>query len=85
MPYRIEWRPAARRGLFWLERDAQTRVFRCVDALAGNPRPDGCRKLTGRENLYRVRVGDYRILYEVRDAVLVVLVVEIEHRREVYR
>ena len=85
MPYRIEWRPGARRDLLRLERNLQTRVFQRVDALAGNPRPEGCRKLTGDEHLYRVRVGDYRVLYEIRDAVLVVTVVEVGHRREVYR
>lgn len=54
-------------------------------ALAENPRPLGVRKLEGEEDLYRLRVGDYRVLYAIRDAVLLVLVVRIADRREVYR
>lgn len=85
MPYRIEWRPAARREIHKLPKDIAKRVFAVVDLLAANPRPDGCRKLAGYEARYRVRAGDYRAVYEVRDAVLVVFVVTVGHRREVYR
>ena len=53
--------------------------------LADNPRPRGVEKLEGRENRYRIRVGDYRVIYEIHDEVLLVLVVRIGHRREVYR
>ena len=55
-----------------------------IDALKDNPRPFGSEKLSGVEETYRIRVGDYRILYEVHDDVLLVLVVEVGHRREVY-
>ena len=54
-------------------------------ALAENPRPSGCVKLSGLENLWRVRVGDYRILYSIEDQQLIVLIVSVAHRREVYR
>jgi mRNA interferase RelE/StbE len=60
------------------------RLVARIQALATDPRPPGCQKLSGEEK-YRVRQGDYRILYEIRDAVLVVTVVRIGHRREVYR
>jgi len=53
--------------------------------LANNPRPFGSDKLAGPEELYRVRVGDYRIVYQIQDEALLVLVVKIGHRREVYR
>ncbi len=53
-------------------------------ALAENPRPTGCIKLTGME-AYRIRVGDYRIVYEITDRVLIVTVIDVGHRREVYR
>jgi mRNA interferase RelE/StbE len=56
-----------------------------VGALAGNPWPPGSIKMQGGDELYRVRVGEYRIIYQIRDAVLVVLVVQIGHRRDVYR
>jgi len=60
-------------------------VARKIDALSGDPRPPGVEKLRGAENLWRVRVGDYRIIYTVRDEVVLVLVIRIGHRREVYR
>jgi mRNA interferase RelE/StbE len=61
------------------------RFREAIDSLAENPRPPGCVKLQGHVELYRVRVGDYRIVYQIQDAILVVLVVEIGHRREIYR
>jgi len=62
-------------------------VGRIMDALAGlrdQPRPPGCKKLRG-ENAWRIRVGDYRVIYEIHDKILQVVVVTIGHRREVYR
>ena len=73
----------------WLEEclDAKLkrRIGQAIDALAVNPRPVGCVKLTGEDDVWRVRVGDYRILYEVHDDRLVVLVIRIANRREAYR
>jgi mRNA interferase RelE/StbE len=63
----------------------QKRIIGRIEALAVNPRPHGVEKLAGEDQTYRVRVGEYRILYEVHDAALVVLVVKVGHRREVYR
>jgi mRNA interferase RelE/StbE len=56
-----------------------------IDGLAENPRPHGCQKMHGHENLYRARTGDWRVVYEIRDNVLLVLVVAVGHRREIYR
>jgi mRNA interferase RelE/StbE len=61
------------------------RIAKALHVLEENPRPSGCVKLQGEDELYRVRVGDYRIVYQIRDASLVVLVVQIGHRREIYR
>jgi mRNA interferase RelE/StbE len=83
--YRIEWRPTAVKAVENLPRDVARRVYKRVGDLADNPRPNGSEKLAGGENEYRVRVGAYRIIYSVQDAVLLVLVVRIGHRREVYR
>jgi mRNA interferase RelE/StbE len=83
--YAIEFRPAALRDLKTLSVDLRKRIGRKIDSLAGNPRPPGVEKLSGREDSYRVRVGDYRIIYEIRDQVLLVIIVEVGHRREVYR
>jgi mRNA interferase RelE/StbE len=56
-----------------------------IDGLAQNARPSGCVKLAGEPDLYRARVGNYRIIYQVDDPKLVVLVLSIAHRREIYR
>ena len=67
------------------DKDVQRRIIRKLRSLGTDPRPDGSTKLAGEDNLYRVRVGDYRIIYQIRDKELVVLVVRAGHRREVYR
>ena len=65
------------------------KFYRClretIDALAIEPRPHGCIKLSGAKDLYRVRVGDHRIVYQVIEHRLLVLVVDIGHRRDIYR
>ncbi|MCY3023804.1 MAG: type II toxin-antitoxin system RelE/ParE family toxin [Planctomycetota bacterium] len=85
MAYRIEYRPAFERAFRKLPAEVQSRVAPKISALADNPRPHGCVKMAGPEDLYRLRVGEYRIIYEIHDEVLVVLVIRIGHRREVYR
>ena len=85
MSYTIEFRPSARRDLKSLSGETLLRVARKIDSLADNPRPPGAEKLSGSENAYRVRVGHYRILYEIRDEVLLIAVVRVRHRREAYR
>ncbi|HUT13786.1 MAG TPA: type II toxin-antitoxin system RelE/ParE family toxin [Thermoguttaceae bacterium] len=85
MAYEIRLKPSAVRDLEVLPRPVQTRVARKIDGLAEDPFPRGSKKLEGKENLRRIRVGDYRIIYEVRKKVLVVLVVRIRHRADVYR
>ena len=84
MTYRIEVKPAARKMLRDLPRLALERVDVAILALAENPRPVGCVKLSNSE-AWRVRVGNYRIVYEIIDRLLVVTVIEVGHRREVYR
>jgi mRNA interferase RelE/StbE len=61
------------------------RLREAIDGLAENPRPPDYVKLKGNDEVYRVRVGDYRVIYQIQDAVLIVVVVEIGHRREIYR
>ncbi|WP_052316062.1 type II toxin-antitoxin system RelE family toxin [Desulfomonile tiedjei] len=85
MAYRILFVSRAERSFKRLSADVQDRIISQVNSLAENPRPAGAVKLTGSDNLYRVRVGDYRIIYAVEDDLLVVLVVEVGHRREIYR
>jgi mRNA interferase RelE/StbE len=81
--YRIEVRPAAVRSLRKLDPSVRHRLQGAIALLAQDPRPPAARALQGRQGL-RVRVGDYRILYTVADDVLLVVVVTIGHRRDVY-
>lgn len=76
---------SVRKTLEALEEPLRVRIIRRLDALASNPRPRGAAKLTNQDNIFRLRAGDWRIVYEVRDAELVVLLVKIGHRREVYK
>ena len=84
MPYRVEFTRSAERSFDRLSKAVKDRLRSRVRALADNPRPPVVEKLTGRANDYRIRVGDYRIVYRVRDEVLIVLVIEVGHRRDVY-
>jgi mRNA interferase RelE/StbE len=83
--YTIQILPSAERDLAALHGPIQKRVAARIDTLADNPNPQGAKKLQGEKDMWRVRVGDYRILYMLRNAQLVVLVIRIGHRREVYR
>lgn len=83
--YRVELARRAVRSLAALPRQEQQRIRAAIDLLASQPRPPGAAKLTGERRAYRVRVGDYRIVYEVFDERLVVQVVRIGHRRDVYK
>lgn len=82
--YRVELSPVAGRELRKLDRVAQRRIQAAIELLADNPRPPGARKLVGGDGEWQVRTGDYRIVYEIRDDVLVVLVLTVGHRREIY-
>lgn len=85
--YEIHLTPSARRDVAGLPVAAQRRIARAIDGLAIEPRPRGSRLLAGRPNerIWRLRVGDHRVLYEVRDALLIVLVIRVAHRRDAYR
>jgi mRNA interferase RelE/StbE len=81
--YRIELRPAAVRALRKLDPQVRHRIQGAIALLADDPRPPAARALRGRPGL-RVRVGDYRIIYTIVDDVLLVVVVTLGHRRDVY-
>ncbi|AXH96590.1 type II toxin-antitoxin system RelE family toxin [Ornithinimicrobium avium] len=85
MTYRVEVAPAAVRQLRKLNPDARRRVQAAVELLADQPRPNAAKKLVGGNGEWRVRTGDYRIIYEIRDDVLLVLVVAVGHRRDIYQ
>lgn len=85
MTCRIEVAPAAVRQLRKLDPAARRRVQAVLELLAEQPRPSGATKLVGGNGEWRVRTGDYRIIYEIHDDVLLVLVVAVGHRRDIYR
>jgi len=85
MTYRVEVKRNARKSLLGLPQAYRIRIGEAIDALASDPRKPGTRKLAGSDCLYRLRVGDYRVIYEVQDDCLIIVVIKIGHRREVYR
>ena len=83
--YELRFRPAAVRQLRKLPKDALRRLHTATEALRQQPRPPGAIKLAGTDDLWRIRVGDFRVVYTIADEALVVIVVRIANRREVYR
>lgn len=82
--YKLSFKKSVTKDLRAVPKSDVSRILQRIDALASDPRGDGCRKLSGAE-VYRVRQGMYRIVYEIRDGELVVLVVKVAHRSSVYR
>ena len=84
-PYRVDFSPAAARQVRKLDAQVRRRVQAVVELLSVDPRPPGAKQLVGGLGEWRVRTGDYRIIYEIHDDVLVVLVLSVGHRRDIYR
>ena len=82
---RIEFARSATKDLRAIDRQWIPRIMAAIESLAEDPRPVGCKKPAGSEHTYRIRVGDYRVIYDIRDGELVVFVVRVRHRRDVYR
>ncbi len=85
MNYTIEISSLATRQIKKLPSETQIQVLATLAALTQKPRPDGVTKMKGEDNTYRLRVKNYRIVYEILDEQLIVLIVKVGHRREVYR
>lgn len=89
MPYSIELTPTAEKNLLKLakkDRSLMLRIDRAILSLAEEPTPSNCKQLVGEvANLYRMRIGDYRIIYQIDGCRLVILVVHVGHRKDVYR
>jgi mRNA interferase RelE/StbE len=81
--YSLVFRKSVSHDLRPIPKKDLVRILRRIDSLAENPRPPGCEKLSDRER-YRIRQGPYRILYEIRDDILIVTVVKVGHRRDIY-
>ena len=84
MAYRVFITPAADRAIAALPQNVRRRIAGRITALADDPRPPGAVKLSG-QDAYRIRVGDYRVIYSIEDDRLIVIVIDVGHRREVYR
>jgi mRNA interferase RelE/StbE len=83
--YRVVLTPAAQRQFAKLSRQAREMIAAALVALAGNPRPSGCIKLAGADDLWRIRVRQYRVIYQILRQQLIVTVVKIGDRKDVYR
>lgn len=83
--YEIRLTKRVERQLAKLVPEVQLRLQIAIDALDENPRPDGVKKLKGKDNQYRIRVGDYRIIYTIEDQILLIVVVQLGARSDVYK
>ena len=84
MGHSIRFKSSADKELDALPGQQRTRILRAIRNFGENPRPPGCKKLKGL-NMYRIRVGEYRVIYEIHDDVLIVLVIRVAHRRDAYK
>jgi mRNA interferase RelE/StbE len=83
--YQVVVERSAEKDLKRLSTDIRSKVFTAIQGLSKTPRPTGCRKLAGSKSDWRIRVGDYRVIYEITDQIRVVRVNRVRHRRDVYR
>lgn len=85
MSYKVEILKGALKQLKKLSPELRERIQLQIDDLAIEPRPNGVKKLKGKDESYRIRVGDYRVIYDIYDDVLLVNVVEVDHRNKIYK
>jgi len=82
--YKLEFATSIRKDLKKVDKKEVRRILTSIEKLAEEPRPSGSKKLTN-EELYRIRIGNYRVIYEVHDGRLVVLIVKVGNRKDIYR
>jgi mRNA interferase RelE/StbE len=83
--YTVEFERSARKDLDRLDHQVRARIIRKIAALTDDPRPTGVKRLSGRHDMWRIRVGDYRVVYEIRDDRLIVTIIRVAGRGSVYR
>ena len=81
----FEWKQSAKKELKKLDKQIIPRILQAVENLANNPYSSGSKKLIGSDSIYRIRVGDYRIVYNIKSSVLIIEIIKVGHRREIYR
>jgi mRNA interferase RelE/StbE len=84
MKYAVKLHPAVKKQLKRIDKKQAERIVSRIDDLSDNPYPTACEALIGREG-YRIRVGDYRVIYEVKDKILLVHVIRVGHRKDIYK
>jgi len=83
--YAVQYDPRAVKELTKLDRQVARRIATAIERLGADPRPPGSRVLAGHPDLWRIRIGDYRVIYTIKDAELIVLALSIAHRSSIYR
>jgi len=83
--YQVNWRRSTKKDLRRISQADVVRIVNTVATLSDEPRPVGCKKMSGSECAYRLRVGDYRIIYEVYEDSIIIEVIKVGHRKDVYR
>ncbi len=83
--YQVNWRRSTKKDLRRISPPEVAKIVETVQTLCDEPRPLGCKKMVGSECAYRLRVGDYRIIYEVYDDTIIIEVIKVGHRKDVYR
>lgn len=83
--YKIEWKNSAKKELKRLDRIGIPKIIAAVESLSIEPHPSGHKKLQGSEHTYRIRVGDYRVVYSVEDQILLIEIIKIGHRKNSYK
>lgn len=83
--YRIFWKKSAVKDLKTLSKNIRSRIINIIDSLESDPRPSNCKKMKSLEHHYRIRSGNYRIIYSIFDNILVVEIIKIGHRKDIYK
>lgn len=82
--YKIIITKSAQKEIQKLQKPEFPRILTAINSLSSDPRPSGCKKLVGSRNIYRIRIGDYRVLYTIEDQIRIVEIDAVRHRREAY-
>ncbi|MFZ4675477.1 MAG: type II toxin-antitoxin system RelE family toxin [Nodosilinea sp.] len=83
--YEVEFKASAAKEFRKLPPDIKARIRKAIGALQADPRPAGVKKLAGETNLYRIRIGEFRVIYEIDDEAKILVVTRVRHRRDVYQ
>ena len=83
--YNIQWKKSVTKELTDIPKEYSTKIFNEISNLSEIPRPDGCRKLKGTNNIYRIKINEYRVIYSIEDNILTIEIIRIAHRKEAYR